>query len=70
MEQTERIVRDPRVAGGAWVIKGTRIPVKTILSSLADGDSVQDILTSFPTLSEDDVRAVITWAVDSDQILQ
>lgn len=61
------IVRDPKVCGGEPVVRGTRVTLRTILSSLADGDSVEDILRSFPTLTEQDVRAVIAFAAASAQ---
>ena len=56
------IVRDPKICGGVPIVKGTRVPVKTILASLADGDGIQDILKSFPSLTEEHVRAVIAFA--------
>lgn len=56
------IVRDTRICGGVSVVKGTRVPVKTILASLADGDSIQDIIHSFPTLTQEHVEAVIAFA--------
>ncbi len=58
-------LRDPNVCGGEPVIKGTRVPVRTILASLAEGDRIDEILNDFPTLSEDDVRAVIAFAAAS-----
>lgn len=64
MEPTERIIRDPHISGGAWTIQGTRIPVQTIVASLAEGDSVQEILASFPTLTEQDVQTAAAWAAD------
>ena len=60
-----RIQRDPRICGGTPVIKGTRVPVRTILASLAEGASIEDILEDFPTLTERDVRAVIAFAAAS-----
>ncbi len=65
MEPTERIIRDPHISGGAWTIQGTRIPGQTIVDSLAEGDSVQEILASFPTLTEQDVIAAAVWVADS-----
>lgn len=44
------IVRDPAICGGEPIIKGTRVPVRTILASLAEGMSVAEILKDFPTL--------------------
>lgn len=61
----DRIVRDPQICGGGPVIKGTRVPVRTILASLAEGDRTDDILKDFPTLTEEDVRAVIAFAAAS-----
>jgi len=49
------------------VIKGTRVTLRTILASLAEGATVAEILKDFPTLTEDDVRAVIAFAAASAQ---
>lgn len=56
------ISRSSTVCGGEPVITGTRIPLRTILASLAEGDAISDILHDYPTLSEDAVRAVIAFA--------
>lgn len=61
----KRIVRDVKICGGEPVIKGTRVTVRTILASLAEGDEIKAILSDFPTLSEEDVRAVIAFAAAS-----
>jgi uncharacterized protein (DUF433 family) len=61
----DRIVRDPQICGGEPVIKGTRVPIRTVLASLADGDRTDDILKAFPTLTEEDVRSVIAFAAAS-----
>jgi len=66
MDYTSYLVRDPRICGGEPVIKGTRVTLKTVLASLAEGASVADILADFPTLTEDGVRAVIA-SVDARQ---
>jgi uncharacterized protein (DUF433 family) len=65
MNWSERITSDPGICGGQPVIKGTRVLLRTILVSLAEGDSVESILGSFPSLSEADVRAVIAFAAAS-----
>lgn len=62
MDYAKHIVRDKRVCGGQPVIAGTRVPLRTVLASLAEGDTVQEILGDFPTLTEEAVRAVITFA--------
>jgi uncharacterized protein (DUF433 family) len=63
----ERIHRDPKVAGGQAVIKGTRVTLRTVLASLAEGATVDEILKDFPTLSDVDVRAAIAFAAASAQ---
>ncbi len=65
MNYHERIVRDPKVVGGEPVLKGTRVTLRTVLASLAEGASIDNILQDFPTLSDDDVRAAIAFAAAS-----
>lgn len=59
------IVRDPQICGGAPTVKGTRVTVRTILASLAEGATVAEILEDFPTLTEEAIRAVIAFAAES-----
>jgi uncharacterized protein (DUF433 family) len=61
----ERIVRDPQVCGGEPVFKGTRVTLRTVLASLAAGDSAEAILASFPSLKPEDVQAAIAFAAAS-----
>ncbi len=65
MDYQQYIVRDPQVCGGEPVVKGTRVTVRTILASLAEGDSTQELLQDFPTLKEEDIRAVVAFAAAS-----
>ena len=65
MDYHQSIVRDPKVCGGEPIVKGTRVTVRTILASLAEGDRVQDLLKDFLTLKEEDVRAVVAFAAAS-----
>lgn len=67
MHYGERIVRDPRVVAGEPVFKGTRVTLKTVLASLAEGATPAEILADFPTLSEEDVWAAIAFAAASAQ---
>ena len=65
VDYTQFIVRDPTICGGLPVIKGTRVTLRTILATLAEGASVQEILADFPTLDEEAIRAVIAFAAVS-----
>ena len=62
MNYTEYITRNEKICGGAPVIKGTRVPLRTVLASLAEGATIEEILGDFPTLTADAVRAVIAFA--------
>lgn len=61
----ERILRDPQICGGEPVFKGTRVTLRTVLASLAAGDSADEILADFPTLKPEDVQAAIAFAAAS-----
>ena len=65
MDYRSRIVRDPQVCGGEPVMKGTRVTLRTVLASLAEGATIRQILTDFPSLGEEDVRAAIAFAAAS-----
>ena len=53
------------VCGGAWVVKGTRVPVRTLLASLAEGSTESQLLAEFPTVTAEGLRAVIAFAAAS-----
>lgn len=59
------ITRDPAICGGEAVVTGTRITVRTILASLAEGMTDEEILNDFPTLDLRALRAVIAFAAVS-----
>lgn len=61
----ERIVRDPKVCGGEPVFRGTRVTLRTVLASLAAGDSTEEIVADFPSLKAEDVQAAIAFAAAS-----
>jgi uncharacterized protein (DUF433 family) len=65
MNYEERIVKDPGICGGEPVIRGTRVTLRTVLASLAEGATIQQIVEDFPTLTEEDVRSVIAFAAAS-----
>jgi uncharacterized protein (DUF433 family) len=47
---------------GKPVIKGTRITVELVLNKLSAGESVNDILSSYPHITKEDVMAAIDYA--------
>ena len=62
MAKAPRIVADPRIMMGKPVIEGTRITVELILTRLAEGRSVDDILIEYPHLTRLQVTAAIEYA--------
>lgn len=59
---TGRIVSDVNICGGEPCVRGTRIPAKVVLSHLAAGDTVKDLLKDFPKLTQADIRACLEYA--------
>ncbi len=64
MNYKDKIVRDPKILSGKPVIRGTRIPVETILRKLGDGLSFEDLLKAYPTLKKEDILAAISYSAD------
>jgi len=64
MTDHERISLDPDVAVGKPVIRGTRLAVDFIIGLMADGWSEADILSEYPGLSADDIKACLAYARD------
>lgn len=65
MRYLEQFHQDPRVRGGEPVIKGTRVTLRTLLASLGEGGTVDEILADYPSITMDDLRAVIAFAAAS-----
>jgi len=57
-----RIELNPKVCNGRPVIKGTRIPVSVILEQIAEGESWDNLLNSYPELTRDDIKAALLYA--------
>ncbi len=54
----------PGKVSGAWVFRGTRLPVATIFENLEDGMSIEEIMEQFDVTREQ-VRAVLDFAARS-----
>ena len=65
MEEKEvfgRISSDPDILHGKPCIKGTRIPVYLIVSLVAEGESVENIIKDYPSLTPEDIKAALHYA--------
>lgn len=62
MAWQDRIEVDPGRLGGKPVVRGTRIAVELVVGMVADGWSGERIRESYPTLTEEDIRACLRYA--------
>jgi uncharacterized protein (DUF433 family) len=58
------ITAAPDVMGGTPVFAGTRVPVQTLMDYLKGGESIDDFLEGFPTVSREQVAAFLQEAED------
>ncbi len=58
----ERISSDPEILHGKPCIKGTRIPVYLIVSLIAEGAAIEEIIKDYPSLTSQDIQAAIKYA--------
>ena len=68
MEQWETldvVERHPDKVSGAWVFRGTRVPVSALFENLRDGATVEEFLDWFPGVKKEQVEAVLNREVES-----
>lgn len=58
------VCRDPEIMGGAPVFCGTRVPVETLLDYLEAGETIDDFLQGFPSVTREQVIAFLEEAKD------
>jgi uncharacterized protein (DUF433 family) len=56
---------DPEIMSGAPCFAGTRVPIQNLIDYLEGGDSIDDFLKGFPTVSREQVIAFLEEAKDS-----
>ena len=59
------VERDPQRVSGAWVFRGTRVPVSALFENLEDGVQVAQFVEWFPGVTIEQVRAVLDHAAKS-----
>jgi uncharacterized protein (DUF433 family) len=67
MNYRDRIIIDPEIRFGKPSIRGTRITVGDVLSYLASGMSEPEIVTDFPQLTREDIRACLAFAAERER---
>ena len=58
------VSRDPEIMGGTPVFSGTRVPVQTLLDHLEGGESIDQFLEGFPSVTREQVVAFLEQAKD------
>jgi uncharacterized protein (DUF433 family) len=58
----ERISIDPKICHGQACVKGTRIPVYQLVRRLANGDTIEELLQEYPSLTREDIFACLDYA--------
>ena len=69
MDYQQIITIEPGKRSGKPCIRGLRITVYDVLEYLASGMSVDEILSDFPDLTEEDIRACLAFAADRERRL-
>ena len=62
-ENCDAVERDPNKVSGAWVFRGTRVPVSALFENLKDGASLEQFLEWFPGVKRSQVEAVLDYEV-------
>ena len=58
------IVKDPDILGGTPVFRGTRVPIQTLFDYLEGGETIEEFLEGFPTVSREAAVAALEEAKD------
>ena len=64
MDWRNFVTVNPNICHGKACIKGTRIMVSVILDNLAAGIDIDEILSSYPSLTKEDIQAAIAYAAE------
>ena len=62
---TDVIHRDPDILGGTPVFVGTRVPAQSLIDYLAAGDTLDQFLDAFPSVSREQAIAALEWVRDA-----
>ena len=58
-ENCSAVERHPDRVSGAWVFRGTRVPVAALFENLRDGATIEEFLAWFPSVERSQVEAVL-----------
>jgi uncharacterized protein (DUF433 family) len=61
----DAVERHPDTVSGAWVFRGTRVPVAALFENLRDGATIEQFLEWFPGVTRAQVEAVLDYEVQT-----
>ena len=64
MKKEQIVSRNPKVMNGALVFAGTRVPVESLIQHLTAGDSINEFLDDFPTVSREQAAAYLKMTLE------
>jgi uncharacterized protein (DUF433 family) len=67
-ETLDVVERDSNKVSGAWVFRGTRVPVAALFENLRDGATVEEFLEWFPGVQRSQIEAVLDFEIDALEI--
>jgi uncharacterized protein (DUF433 family) len=65
MRTYTRVTANPHQMGGAPCIRGLRIPVATVVGMIAEGMTVEEIISAYPDLEREDVSEALLFAAEA-----
>jgi len=63
--KVNEVERNPQVLSGAWVFRGTRVPVSALFENLRDGATVEEFIQWFPGVTKAQVNAVLDFEIEN-----
>lgn len=60
--ECDAVDRDPERVSGAWLFKGTRVPIRALFENLESGATIDEFLDWFPGVPRDAAEAVLKFA--------
>lgn len=63
--KSPNIVRDPEILNGTPTFKGTRVPIRVLIESFEAGDSIDEFLENFPSVSKEQAIEILELAMES-----
>jgi uncharacterized protein (DUF433 family) len=63
MQREQIIASDPEILGGTPVFTGTRIPVQSLIAHLKAGETLEDFLAGFPSVTREQAEAFLELAL-------